>query len=145
MFDSDAEDELSNSSDDNSDEDKIIHIKKTTFRQIGLYMHQLSQSFNSDDSDSDSSVDSSHDDEYKREIFTNIGIYMHQLSYEKANCYKSIMQEVFKELLSYFKNYISESDSELFFLYIKPILLFKFQSQYIYTRLLKIYHRKSYN
>jgi hypothetical protein len=107
-FDSDAEDELSNSSDDNSDEDGFIHIKKTTFRQLGLYMHQLSQS-------PDSESDSSDDDEYKREIFTNIGIYMYQLSCEKENYYKSIMEEVFKELLLYFTNYISDSDSDIFF------------------------------
>jgi hypothetical protein len=103
-FDSDAEDELSNSSDDNSDENVTIHIKKSTFRKLGLYMHKLSQS-----NDSDSS-----DEEQMREIFTNIGIYMHQISCEK-DCYKSSMEEVFKELLSYFKNYISDSDSELFF------------------------------
>ena len=111
MFDSDAEDDLSNSSDDNSDEDNIIYIQKSTFRQIGLYMHQLSQSFDSDSSDESS------DDEYKREIFINIGIYMHQISCEK-DCYKSLMEEVFKELLLYFTNYISDSDSrdsDLFF------------------------------
>ena len=111
MFDSDAEDDLSNSSDDNSDEDNIIYIQKSTFRQIGLYMHQLSQSFDSDSSDESS------DDEYKREIFINIGIYMHQISCEK-DCYKSLMKEVFKELLLYFTNYISDSDSrdsDLFF------------------------------
>jgi len=111
MFDSDAEDDLSNSSDDNSDEDNIIYIQKSTFRQIGLYMHQLSQSFDS------YSSDESSDDEYKREIFINIGIYMHQISCEK-DCYKSLMEEVFKELLLYFTNYISDSDSrdsDLFF------------------------------
>jgi hypothetical protein len=110
-FDSDTEDELSNSSDDNSDEDGNIHIKKSTFRKLGLYMHQLSQSYSSYESDDD-------DDEYKREIFTNIGIYMHQLSCEKATCYKQIMEKVFKELLSYFTNYMSDSDSrdsDLFF------------------------------
>jgi hypothetical protein len=108
-FDSDSEDEISNSSDDNSDEDNIIYIQNSTFRQIGLYMHQLSQSF-----DSYSSDESSDDDEYKREIFINIGIYMHQISCEK-DCYKSLMKEVFKELLLYFTNYISDSDSDLFF------------------------------
>jgi hypothetical protein len=108
-FDSDAEDELSNSSDDNSDEDNIIYIQKSTFRKIGLYMHQLSQSFYSDSSD-----ESSDDDEYKREIFINIGIYMYQISFEK-DCYKSLMEKVFKELLLYFTNYISDSDSDLFF------------------------------
>ena len=113
MFDSDTEDELSNSSDDNSDEDRIIHIKKTTFRKLGLYMHQISQSFEYDSYD-----DLSEEDEYKREIFTNIGIYMHQLSCEKTNCYKPMMEEVFKELLLYFTNYISDSESsesDLFF------------------------------
>lgn len=106
-FDSDTEDELSNSSDDNSDEDNIIYIQKSTFRKLGLYMHQLSQSYSSDDL--------SDDDEYKREIFINIGIYMHQISCEKATCYKEIMEKVFKELLLYFTNYISDSDSDLFF------------------------------
>lgn len=111
MFDSDAEDDLSNSSDDNSEEDNIIYIQNSTFRKIGLYMHQLSQSFDS------YSSDESSDDEYKREIFINIGIYMHQISCEK-DCYKEIMEKVFKELLSYFTNYISDSDSrdsDLFF------------------------------
>ena len=111
MFDSDAEDEISNSSDDNSEEDNIIYIQNSTFRKIGLYMHQLSQSFDS------YSSDESSDDEYKREIFINIGIYMHQISCEK-DCYKEIMEKVFKELLSYFTNYISDSDSrdsDLFF------------------------------
>ena len=109
MFDSDEEDGLSNSSDDNSDQDRIIHIKKTTFRKIGLYMHNLSEIYNSDSESSD--------DETKREIFTNLGIYMHQISCEKTICYKQIMEQVFKELLSYFKKYISESesDSEIFF------------------------------
>jgi len=111
MFDSDEEDGLSNSSDDTSDQDSIIYIKKSTFRKIGLYMHNLSEIYNSE---SDSS-----DDEQKREIFINLGIYMHQISYEKATCYKPMMEKVFKELLSYFKKYISDSDtdteSELFF------------------------------
>jgi hypothetical protein len=109
IFDSDAEDGLSNSSDDTSDEDRIIHIKKTTFRNLGLYMHNLSEIYNSDSESSD--------EEYNREIFINLGIYMHQISCEKATCYKKIMEKVFKELLSYFKNYISESesDSDLFF------------------------------
>jgi hypothetical protein len=106
MFDSDTEDELSNSTDSSSDEDIIIYIKKATFRQIGLYMHQLSEKYNYD---SDSS-----EEEYKREVFTNIGKYMHQISCEKE-WIKSLMEKVFKELLSYFKNYISDSDSELFF------------------------------
>jgi hypothetical protein len=104
IFDSDSEDELSNSSDDNSEEDVTIHIKKITSRKLGLYMHKLSQSI-----DSDSSNES--DDEQMRKIFTYVGIYMHQISCEK-DIYKSLMEEVFKELLSYFKNYISDSDSD---------------------------------
>lgn len=109
MFDSDEEDGLSNSSDDNSVEDRIIHIKKTTFRKIGLYMHNLSEIYNSDSESSD--------DEQKREIFINLGIYMHQISCEKATCYKQIMEKVFKELLLHYTNYISDSDtdSEIFF------------------------------
>lgn len=107
MFDSDSEDELSNLSDDTSDENDNHNIKKSTFRKLGMYMHNLSKKYYSDSESSD--------DEFKREIFTNIGIYMHQLSCEKAICYKLIMKNVFKELLSYFKNYISDSESESFF------------------------------
>lgn len=107
-FDSDEPDELSNSSDDNSDEDINIHIKKTTFRNIGLYMYNLSQSIDSYSSDES-------DEEHKREIFTKIGIYMHEISCEKTTCYKPMMEKVFKELLTHFKNYISDSESELFF------------------------------
>ena len=109
MFNSDKEDELSNLSDDTSDEDGNIYIKKTTFRKIGLYMHNLSEIYYSDSESSD--------DETNIEIFTNIGIYMHQISCENAICYKQIMEKVFKELLLHYTNYISdsESDSEIFF------------------------------
>lgn len=106
---SDADDELSDVTDEDFDE---FGTHKTTFMNIGQYMVNLSNTNES----SDSSISTStSDEERNRKIFLKIGKQMHNQNKSDSDSIVST-DEVFEDFVLLNHNYISDSDDDIFIL-----------------------------
>ena len=105
---SDADDELSDVTDEDFDE---FGIHKTTFMKIGQYMVELS---NANNESSDSSISTSTSDEERtREIFLKIGKQFQNQNKSDSDSVLT-MEEVFEDFIVLNNNYISDTDDDIF-------------------------------
>lgn len=108
---SDADDELSDVTDEDFDE---FGIHKTTFMKIGQYMVELS---NANNESSDSSISTSTSDEERtREIFLKIGKQIQNQNTSDSDS-ELIMEEIFEDFVLLDNSYyISDEDDDIFYL-----------------------------